>query len=648
MRSTMKKRVSSVLAFVLTISLLLMLAPSASAAMVTSTLSFATGTDQSGDGYDWNGTTKTLTLTNFSQQSNAASPLTIPGGSVIVLSGTNTITSTYNDNGTYSTTIYVSGTGALTIQGSGTLELTGGTINSGNGTSYGIYSPNAAITIKTGATVIARSGISTGKSYGAYSPNTITVEKGAVLEAYAANASGASDSYSAGVCATIDVYGTLVAYGAVSNSNRSYGVSMYSFGVGFRAFIGSSVDVKGYNGAINGSNMGFNPLAATVSTTYNGALTKGGTLSVVGSARYQDLYLNSTSLVLHLSISPLNKTLDFRESILVSLASGNGDSGSYTWSGSTLTLNGFQYTTADNIAVQLPANSTVVVNSDCVLKSMGYGLFASDALTVQGDGSLDITGEMYGIYTSEALSINIAGITVRGGFQALQGTSITLSNPAAGYFRASENVDGSGFVREDGIDASGNTLKAGGITAKYFAITPYYDMVENVAISDPRDVDVQAKITWSGGAAYKIDIAWGPMTFTYSTSDAWNPNTHAYDGGPINDWLPEGFDGENNRVTAWNHSNGDVLVSFDVTQIHVAGVSMAMNDTNFESGAAATNLALGKVPIEEADAESVDAFLYLSGTPDNAEAMRTQNYTKIAVITVTVTAAGGELTPQNP
>ncbi len=169
-----------------------------------------------------------------------------------------------------------------------------------------------------------------------------------------------------------------------------------------------------------------------------------------------------------------------------------------------------------------------------------------------------------------------------------------------------------------------------------------------IALNESYDVDVQAKVKDGSQSIYKIDIAWGAMTFEYErgADNTWDPDTHTYEGSAASGWLPTGFDGENNRIMTWNHSNRDVLVSFEVTRNSLDGVNMVVNQTNSLLGMQALNLPLGRVPNEMANAENIDAYLLLSGEPEDMEQLGA-TYSKVAIITATIKPSGGELTPRN-
>ena len=99
----------------------------------------------------------TLTLTNFSFLTTAAYALEVPGGTTIVLNGTNRIESSFNGSGT-SCGIYVAeANGQLTITGNGSLSAIG---YDGNA-NYGIYT-NGPLTFSGDVNVTAIGGLSSG------------------------------------------------------------------------------------------------------------------------------------------------------------------------------------------------------------------------------------------------------------------------------------------------------------------------------------------------------------------------------------------------------------------------------------------------------------------------------------------------------
>ena len=152
---------------------------------------------------------------------------------------------------------------------------------------------------------------------------------------------------------------------------------------------------------------------------------------------------------------------------------------------------------------------------------------------------------------------------------------------------AAGNVDGAGVGPQDPID----------VTAKY-----------NDGVTEP--------------AVYSVDLAWEDMTFTYNESGTrtWNPDTHTY-----TDSTTSGWDKITAAVTATNHSNAEVKVSFTYTPQGNTGVNASMSKDSFKLAAGVENK-----PNEAATDSSI---LTITGTPNNSV---TAEGVTIGTITVTI------------
>lgn len=171
------------------------------------------------------------------------------------------------------------------------------------------------------------------------------------------------------------------------------------------------------------------------------------------------------------------------------------------------------------------------------------------------------------------------------------------------------------------------------------------DMTDS--ITGGNATDVQGKIVEDlGTPVYKIDIKWGDMKFNWTESRSWNPDTHSYDGDELNVWLPESFfENGNNEIRTANHSNADVEVNYTAASL-MDGVSIRVKQTNRAEGEDAAGMFLGKVPAQKEDAPEISAYVWLAGTPTDLEALRKDNYQKIANIVVTIKpVTGSEMTP---
>ena len=116
---------------------------------------------------------------------------------------------------------------------------------------------------------------------------------------------------------------------------------------------------------------------------------------------------------------------------------------------------------------------------------------------------------------------------------------------------AAGNVDGAGVGSQDPID----------VTAKY-----------NDSTADP--------------IVYSVDLKWDDMTFTYNESGTrtWNPDTHTY-----TNTTSAGWDKVTAAVTATNHSNTEVTVSFTYTPQGTTGVNASMSKDSFKLAAGVEN-----------------------------------------------------------
>ena len=202
--------------------------------------------DESGDGWSWNNTDKTLTLDGIDLLTSAESAVKLPDGATVVMTGTNTVESSYSGD---SIAYGINGAGALIFKGTGTLTVTtsgtsaddnygvyaggaitveGGTliVTGGQGyTSYGIYA-DSDLTI-TGGTLTGASGTATDSdSNGIFAGNSIAVTNGTLT-----GTSGTTSGYSFGVLSSeiVVTSGTLIGTGGQGSS--SYGISASSLSI---------------------------------------------------------------------------------------------------------------------------------------------------------------------------------------------------------------------------------------------------------------------------------------------------------------------------------------------------------------------------------------------------------------------------------
>lgn len=148
--------------------------------------------------------------------------------------------------------------------------------------------------------------------------------------------------------------------------------------------------------------------------------------------------------------------------------------------------------------------------------------------------------------------------------------------------------------------------------------------VDGAVVGPQEPIDVTAK--YNDGAkeptVYSVDLTWEDMTFTYNESGTrtWDPDTHTY-----TDTTSAGWDKISAAVTATNHSNTEVTVSFTYTPQGTTGVNASMSKDSFKLAAGVENK-----PNEAATDSSI---LTIAGTPNNSV---TAEGVTIGTITVTI------------
>ena len=148
--------------------------------------------------------------------------------------------------------------------------------------------------------------------------------------------------------------------------------------------------------------------------------------------------------------------------------------------------------------------------------------------------------------------------------------------------------------------------------------------VDGAVVGPQEPIDVTAK--YNDGAkeptVYSVDLTWEDMTFTYNESGSrtWDPDTHTY-----TDTTSAGWDKIAAAVTATNHSNTEVTVSFTYTPQGTTGVNASMSKDSFK-------LAAG-VEHKPNEAATDSSILTITGTPNNSV---TAEGVTIGTITVTI------------
>lgn len=125
---------------------------------------------------------------------------------------------------------------------------------------------------------------------------------------------------------------------------------------------------------------------------------------------------------------------------------------------------------------------------------------------------------------------------------------------------------------------------------------------------------------------YSVDVEWGAMTFTYTTTGekTWDPETHTYSPNDTDKWVAEG-----DTVTVTNHSNVAVNVAFAFAKDE----STYKGEYTGSMTVAEKQLAAG-VENKPHEADKVESKLELTGTLNRVVDTSTQ----LGTITVTVSA----------
>ena len=172
---------------------------------------------------------------------------------------------------------------------------------------------------------------------------------------------------------------------------------------------------------------------------------------------------------------PATETADFTTNATAALALlGGTEKAEWDSDTSTLTLKGVNFTTTADTAVQLPDGATIVlaegttniIASNYEGNDSSYGIYAAGSLTIQGSGTLTVTGGdvpyeysgSYGIYADKSVTIKGGTVTAKGG---------DATNGSYGIY-TSYNVTVSGTAK---VTATGGT--ADNSTGIY--VYEYYD-----------------------------------------------------------------------------------------------------------------------------------------------------------------------------
>ena len=140
----------------------------------------------------------------------------------------------------------------------------------------------------------------------------------------------------------------------------------------------------------------------------------------------------------------------------------------------------------------------------------------------------------------------------------------------------------------------------------------------------PIDVTAKYNDDSTEPTVYSVDLTWEDMTFTYNESGTriWDPDTHTY-----TDTTSAGWDKFTAAVTATNHSNTKVTVSFTYTPQGDTGVTAYMSKLSFILAAGVENYP------DDASTNSSALTIHGSSKPNGSV---TAEGVTIGTITVTI------------
>ena len=150
--------------------------------------------------------------------------------------------------------------------------------------------------------------------------------------------------------------------------------------------------------------------------------------------------------------------------------------------------------------------------------------------------------------------------------------------------------------------------------------------VDGAGVGSQVPIDVTAKYNDDATepTVYSVDLTWEDMTFTYNESGSrtWDPDTHTYTCT-----TSAGCDKYTAKVTATNHSNANVTVSFTYTPQGDTGVDAFMSKQSFILYAGVENY--------PDDASTNSAVLTIDGNSKPNGSVTAEGVT-IGTITVTI------------
>ena len=150
----------------------------------------------------------------------------------------------------------------------------------------------------------------------------------------------------------------------------------------------------------------------------------------------------------------------------------------------------------------------------------------------------------------------------------------------------------------------------------------------NDAGNSNQDVDVTVDHTFT--EVYAVDIEWGSLEFTYSTTyNGWNKTTHEYETS-YGEWTAE----TTKTITVTNHSNKKVTVQTAYAGTETQGAGVAVNVSGDSVAENAITLDAGREHSPDT-ADKTEITVGVSGAPTDKRADKT-----VTVGSITITIGG--------
>ena len=552
----MKNRTTNkILSYILVMAFVMLfaLSPGLVSAQITSpiVLFLATG-NESGEGWNWNHSAKTLTLNGLDLLTSGSSGIMLPDNATIVLEGTNTITSgewpIYSDGN-----LTITGTGVidLTVAGTwegiqvddGNLTISGGTVNIDSGGNGIVADGNIEITGGS-VNIIARfnNGINSGGNVtisggtvnidsdnnGISSPNDVTISSGTVyINAVGSgiNAdgnieiSGGTVDASAGVAGIyadgdIEISGGTVTVDASSGAAGIYTIS------GDIEITGGSVTAIGNMSALVGSLTALPTIytwwASTAASDPGGVGTVSSATGYTYSSSHKYVRIVSGTIDYGLIFDTVSGDFYYDINGNLSLDGGDtaytGQSSAWSWDSgtSTLNLNGFTYNTTNVF------NALTIVGGSLTINLSGTNTFSVDQAPGNGNSS--------GIYVDTGINLTITG----NGTLNAQGGSSTVATNLYSYGIYLE--DGDMTINSGTVNATSGDVDINGSSEGI----GLYDgtLTINGGVVNAKGGAAVGTNGWSGGA-YADDglvVNGGTLNATGGTSGAYSCGVYVGNG----------------------------------------------------------------------------------------------------------------------